>query len=80
MSRTGYVIAYAGCTINIVFKLKTEISLSTAEAEYIALSQALREVITLMNFLEEINKTFSILLGAHRCQSTGERTTGESHR
>ena len=55
MSQTGYVIAYAGCTINIVSKLKTEISLRTAEAKYIALSQALRKLIPLMNLLEEIN-------------------------
>ena len=64
MSQTGYVIAYAVCPINCVSKLQTEIALSIAEAEYIALSQSLRELIPLMNFLEEINKTFPILLGA----------------
>eukprot|EP00984_Skeletonema_dohrnii_P032799 scaffold27521_cov99-Skeletonema_dohrnii-CCMP3373.AAC.2 len=42
MSRTGYIM-YAGCPIHWVSKLQTEIALSTAEAEYIALSQALRE-------------------------------------
>ena len=41
-----------------------QIYLSTAEAEYIALSQALREVIPLMSLMEEINTTFPILLGA----------------
>ena len=41
MSRTGYVIAYAGCPIHFVSKLQTEIALSTAEAEYIDLSQSL---------------------------------------
>ena len=41
MSRTGYVIAYAGCPILFFSKLQTEIALSTAESEYIALSQAL---------------------------------------
>ena len=51
MSRTGYVIIYVGFTIHFVSKLKTEISLSTAEEEYIALSQALREVILLMILL-----------------------------
>ena len=45
-------------------KLQTEIALSTAEAEYIALSQALREVIPLMSLMEEINTTFPVLLGA----------------
>jgi hypothetical protein len=40
-SSTGYVIFYAGCPIFWQSKLQTEIALSTAEAEYIALSQAL---------------------------------------
>lgn len=41
MSRTGFIIMYANCPIYWVSKLQTEIALSTAEAEYIALSQAL---------------------------------------
>ncbi len=40
-SRTGFVIRYAGCPIFWQSKLQTEIALSMAEAEYIALSQAL---------------------------------------
>ena len=55
---------YTGCPIHFVSKLQTEIAISTAEAEYIALSQALREVIPLMNLMEEINTTFPVLLGA----------------
>ena len=55
---------YAGCPIHFVLKLQTEIALSAAKAEYIALSQALREVIPLMILMEEINTTFPILLGA----------------
>ena len=64
LSRTGYSIMYAGCPIHYFSKLQTEIALSTAEAEYIALSQALREVIPLMSLMEEINTTFPVLLGA----------------
>ena len=45
MSRTGYVIMYANCPIFWASKLQTEIALSTAEAEYIALSQALRRLV-----------------------------------
>ena len=37
-SRTGCVILYAGCPIIWFSKLQTEISLSTTEAEYIALA------------------------------------------
>ena len=42
ISRTRFVIRYAGCPVIWSSKLKTEIALSTAEAEYIAMSQALR--------------------------------------
>ena len=55
LSRTGYFISYAGCPLTWCSKLQTEIALSTAEAEYIALSQATREVLPLMTLLEEIN-------------------------
>jgi hypothetical protein len=58
MSRTGYVLMYAGCPIHWVSKLQTEIALSTAEAEYIALSQSLREVIPLMSMMKELQKVF----------------------
>jgi hypothetical protein len=56
MSRTGYLLRYAGCPIGWCSKLQSEIALSTAEAEYIALSQALREVIPLMELLREMHK------------------------
>ncbi|KAL7527819.1 LOW QUALITY PROTEIN: hypothetical protein ACHAWF_002318, partial [Thalassiosira exigua] len=36
-------------------KLKTEIVLSTAKAEYIALSQSLREVIPLITLMKELH-------------------------
>ena len=55
MSRTGMVIMYANCPIFWCSRLQTEIALSTAEAEYIALSSALREVLPLMTMMEEIN-------------------------
>ena len=41
LSRTGYVIMYAGCPLTWCSKLQTEIALSTTEAEYIALSKSL---------------------------------------
>ena len=62
LSRMEYVIMYAGCPIHWVSRLETEIALSTAEAEYIALSQALREVIPLMSLLEELHKIFPLHL------------------
>lgn len=60
MSRTGYVIMLCGCPLLWCSKLQTEIALSTTESEYIALSQALREVIPLTTLLEEINNVFPI--------------------
>jgi hypothetical protein len=41
LSWTGYVFLYADCPILWVSHLQTETALSTAEAEYISLSQAL---------------------------------------
>ena len=52
-SRSGYVIRYCGCPITWRSKLQTEVALSTTEAEYVALSQSLREVIPIMNLLQE---------------------------
>ena len=53
---------YAGCPVHWCSKLQTEIALSTTEAEYIALSQSLREVIPLIELLKEINEVFPIYL------------------
>ena len=41
-------------------KMQSEISLSTTEAEYIALSQSMRDLIPLMNIIEEIDDIFEI--------------------
>ena len=60
LSRTGYVINYANCPVHWSSKMQTEIALSTAEAEYIALSQAMREVIPFIRLIVEINVVFEI--------------------
>lgn len=44
-SRTGYVITYANCPLLWTSKIQTEIMLSTTKAEYITLSQSLRDLI-----------------------------------
>ena len=59
LSRTGYVLMYANCPVLWCSKLQTEIALSTTEAEYIALSQSMREVIPFMTLLQEIDNIFS---------------------
>jgi hypothetical protein len=60
-SRTGYVILYAGCPIIWASKMQTLVALSTTEAEYIALSSALREVIAVINLMNELkNRGFHL--------------------
>ena len=66
-SRNGYVIWYAGCPIYWQSKLQTEIALSTAEAEYIALSQALR------GFDEGNQRDFSSFLAVTKVCHQGQR-------
>ena len=53
-SRTGYVICYGGCPIVWSSKLHPLIALSTTEAEYIALSSALRDVINIQHLMKEL--------------------------
>ncbi len=59
-SCTGYTICYAGCPIFWHSKLQTKIALSNAEADYIALSQALRETIPMTNLMREMNVIFPL--------------------
>ena len=55
-SRTGFCIFYAGCPILWKSKIQSIIALSTTEAEYVALSTALREVINIIHLLDELTK------------------------
>ena len=48
------MIMLAGCCIVWHSKLKTQIALKSCEAEYICLSQALREVILMMTLAQEL--------------------------
>ena len=60
-SRTGFVIMYAGCPILWKSKTQQMITLSTTEAEYVALSSALREVIAVVHLIEEL-KSYNLPL------------------
>ena len=61
-SRAGWAIFYAGCPVLAASKLETQITLSTTKAEYIALSMALRDVIPIMQLVEEIkSKGFPVI-------------------
>ena len=58
-SRAGYLIMFMGCPLTWVSKLQTQIALSTMEAEYIALSQSMRDLIAIREVIQEI-QTFVI--------------------
>ena len=60
LSRTGYVILLFGCPLFWHSKLQLEIALSTTEAECIAMSQALRNVIPLINLMNKLILHFDI--------------------
>ena len=51
---------YARCPLTWYSKLQTEIALSTTKAEYIALSQAMQEVIPFMNLMMEVGDIFPL--------------------
>jgi len=64
-SRTGFIITYAGCPVFWSSKLQTEVALSTTEAEHIAASMALRELIPMMELMMELkNRGFDFLTTA----------------
>jgi hypothetical protein len=52
-SQSGWIIFYTGCPISWASKLQSQIALSTTKAKYIAMSQALCDVIPVMNLLQE---------------------------
>ena len=76
LSRTGFIISYACCLVYWGSKLQSEISLSTTEAEYIAMSMAMREVIPFLNLVREIGH----LLPVHPAKPKVICTTWEDNR
>jgi predicted acetyltransferase len=56
-SHSGFIVSFVGCCpIFWTSKLQTTIVLSTMEVEYIALSNALRDVIPMVNLLKEMKE------------------------
>ncbi len=61
-SHSGWVIFYAGCPIIWASKLQTQVALSTTKAEYIAMSQALCDVLPIMFLIQKIKaKGFQVI-------------------
>ena len=55
-SRSGHLITFMGCPLLWASKLQTQIVLSTMEAEYIALSNAMRDIIAIREVIKEISE------------------------
>jgi hypothetical protein len=55
-SRSEWIIFYAGCPISRASKHQLQVALSTTEAKYIAMSQSLRDIIQVMNLLQEMRE------------------------
>ena len=55
-SSHGWIVFYASCPIIWASKLQSQVALSTTEAEYIAMSMALRDVIPLMELIKEMRE------------------------
>ena len=52
--RMGYVVTIANCPLLWVTKLQSEHALSTLHAEYVALSQSIRDLIPLKELIQEV--------------------------
>ena len=59
-SRTGYVLTLGGCPLLWVSRLQSEIALSTLEAEYIALSQAMRDLLPMRRIVKEVSASLGL--------------------
>jgi hypothetical protein len=55
-SQSEWIIFYIGCLVSWASKLQSQIALSTTEAKNIAMSQALHDVIPVMNLLQEMRE------------------------
>jgi hypothetical protein len=55
-SRSGWIIFYAECPVCWASKLQSQVAMSTTDAEYIAMSQALPDVIPSMGLLQEMRE------------------------
>ena len=59
-SRTGFVICIAGCPIVWSSKLQTDVAGSTMEAEYNALSMAMKDVIPLQELFKSVGHSIGL--------------------
>jgi len=65
-SRTGYVLMLGGCPLTWASRLQSEITLTTPEAEYIALSTTMRDLLPTRVLLEEIGERLWLSYCTHK--------------
>ena len=53
---TGYVFILGGTSLSWVSKIQSVVALSTTEAEYVAATEASKEIIWLQRFMDELGK------------------------
>ena len=53
---TGYVFTIGGTTVSWILKLQKVVTISTTEVEYVATTEASKEMIWLQRFMEELGK------------------------
>jgi hypothetical protein len=59
-SRTGFIVVIMGCPIQWTSKVQTNIATSTMEAQYTALSIALRAAIPLLDVIKYVVRSFNV--------------------
>ena len=64
------MITFSGCPISWVSKMQTKIALSTTEAEYIALSQSMRDLILIRSVLKELATVLGLQIDTPITHST----------
>jgi hypothetical protein len=77
-SRSGWIVFFSGCPIIWASKLQSQAALSTTEAEYIALSMSLRDVLPIMFLLKEMRERgFQVICTAPQvCCKVFENNSG----
>jgi hypothetical protein len=65
-SQSRWIIFYAGCPVSWASKPQSQVELSTTKAEYIAISQALKDIIPIMGLLQEMREQDFKVLSLHR--------------
>ena len=64
---TGFLLIFAGCPSMWVSKLQTEIALSMTEAEYIVLSQSMRDLLPTKVLVQEVVECLRIEIARQQC-------------